>query len=952
MSFKNFRRPFAVLIIGAILAGAGVYGYGKVTGSSGPTTANEWVNPNAGVSSTPCHPACQLDANTAYGTLEAAYTAASSGDVIRVSCGGASSFNYPPQTIDSGGTGLSSAVTIKPDPGCSPYVGSYAELTSRYTPFDTTINVTNTNGWTCTSANRCTIVIGGKNFGNITCGGKTSTSFTGCTGAPNNYQGNTSGGCTGQPQNTCLFFEPGANVAQSGNGGIDITGVKYITIDGLNSYSVSAINTAQHITYENASTHNINTLLTDGGDDINWLHLDVGPVKGGSPVNFIQSGDAGGDSHILYDDVSFDTFNANSCTSIDGGNCHMEAIFMRYANDVKIRNSSFFKTEQYDIFVTFSSTVGRAGQFFAENVLLQNDFFGAQQCGNVTTGVQFPCTTGGNTNIDFRQDPAGRTLQNWTIEYSTIDHSATVQTALSQVSTATMMIRANYWNSQPFGCYANLTYRYNVGSGSACTGTGNVGGASFNVVDESTNDLHLATNTTAALQAGDPTSCPSADIDGDPRPPSNQLCDAGADQKNTSFVSTGASLAKCNGGASPCTAPTSLAGPFSVGTVSNDPSPGGSCTTCNTPSARSIQVARPVGLTASATNLAPAVIEMGNTSSPCSYSIADPSPRIVPFAAAHKFVVIMPSCGPSETCANSCSGFPAGQCATGRCFGANWYKKAIDNPPSGAGVKVGSNDLPMIAATVNYITQCPASPTAGQCIDPERIWIIGDSSTAAMGPDALCDSSTNTLIRGYWMVSNSIQVGTTQPGSVNCRNPSTQATFAMQSTGKYDNNGSNPTSQFWGINPTDVFGGFASVSGSWSYASCGAALYWGGGTCGSTTMTGVEGCTGGITFNNSFIPTGGSSTGASHRRADSMGPCNTGVAAGSEASEGWNLDFGGHGANCQDSDSTANASVQCGSNTIGGTTCAAGATVCPKTNGWYGAREFVAFMEQAAWSGN
>lgn len=72
---------------------------GTVAAAPASGNANLWVNTTAGGSPQPCPTACAYDANKAYGSIQAAWTAASSGQVIRVRGG-----TYGPQTVNGNKT--------------------------------------------------------------------------------------------------------------------------------------------------------------------------------------------------------------------------------------------------------------------------------------------------------------------------------------------------------------------------------------------------------------------------------------------------------------------------------------------------------------------------------------------------------------------------------------------------------------------------------------------------------------------------------------------------------------------------------------------------------------------------------------------------------------------------------------------------------------------------------
>ncbi len=718
-----------VLVIGAVLAGAGVYGYGHLAGSS-TGTANEWVNPTSGISPSRCATACELNSTTAYGSIEQAYLAAQNGDTIRVSCGGASTAYYGPQVIDTNNASLTVAVTVETDPDCTPYVGGYAELTSTYSPGDATINVDNTLGFNPANAASFSVIIGGT-FSGPSCTGKTATSFTGCTGVPNGSQS-----CGP----VCTTWIAGADVVPSNNA-VTISSVKFLTFDGLDANSFNVAGDAQNIVVKNATTHGASVSTSDLANNITYQHVTVGPKRGGHEPTLIQTGDAGNNTNVVFDDVTWTEDNSNACSSTDNQLCHQQAIFMRYARGVTIKNSRFFKCEQYCIFDTFSSTVGRAGQFMAEDVLIQNTFFGPQSCklvnGDASQGISFPCAIGGNYLIHLRVDDSGlnRQLHNWTMEYNTIDGG----TFLGNTNvTGGMVMRANYTNGSLFSCASSFTYRYNVQTGAACTGTGNVGGATFSVVNRLSNDLHLPNTSTAANQAGDPLSCPAVDIDGTTRPTG---CDAGADQVSTGLATTGASTATCS--PSPCTngsTPSDSVNAISLGSINNG---------------AGVETRRFAWYMPNNISGSPAVIftaagaSCGSTEIPIE---AFGNSGFQSVANANAFMVI--ALAKPTPCVVAPTTRPGGANAT------SWYHTNVDcgGSPSVCGLGSTPSDVPYVLAVKNYVC---SHTFGGITPDCTRLYLHGLSSGGGLVRSVECDSSTSSLFRGYSIVSNGAHATTT-----------------------------------------------------------------------------------------------------------------------------------------------------------------------------------------------
>jgi len=198
---------------------------------------------------------------------------------------------------------------------------------------------------------------------------------------------------------------------------------------------------------------------------------------------------------------------------------------------------------------------------------------------------------------------------------------------------------------------------------------------------------------------------------------------------------TGASQAACN--PSPCTAGTTTS--YALSNVSND-----NGTTTN----RDYEVYRPAGLTASATNLAPAILVFygaGNCG-PASFGHTNS------LAASNRFIVVTMEvpCGRDN----------------------NWDKRSVNSASTAT-----PNDEPYVTAVVNSITQCPGSGAGpNQCADPQRIYVMGESSGGNMSADVMCDTTNSPLFRGFLIDSSSLQLYPGTPSNApDC--PSTNKNF-------------------------------------------------------------------------------------------------------------------------------------------------------------------------------
>jgi poly(3-hydroxybutyrate) depolymerase len=218
------------------------------------------------------------------------------------------------------------------------------------------------------------------------------------------------------------------------------------------------------------------------------------------------------------------------------------------------------------------------------------------------------------------------------------------------------------------------------------------------------------------------------------------LAMAGPAAAATSGTISGASQAVCT--PSPCLAPQGYT-TVDLGAVSNDD---------GTSSARQFAVLRPRGLVPSPGNRAPAVL-LFYAGSNCGYQ--GPG-RWAGLAAPDRFVVIAMEAS---------------------CAVDNWRKRNVDSPAPTA-----PDDEPYVAAVVRSIEQCPASSaTAAQCIDPARVYAVGESSGGDMVADVMCDPQNSSLFRGYLIDSSSLELWN---GAPDC--PSTNRSyFVMMALSNY-----------------------------------------------------------------------------------------------------------------------------------------------------------------------
>jgi chitodextrinase len=205
--------------------------------------------------------------------------------------------------------------------------------------------------------------------------------------------------------------------------------------------------------------------------------------------------------NILFDGVYFHDWG-----SISGE--HVECLQILGGDNVTIRNSIFRNcgTANGGLGSTADLHIAWLGNgAMTKNILIENNFFYAP--GNV-----YAIQMDDYANIDLRYNSiVGPIL--------IFDRSGP-GTGIDIVGN---ILRASTCTAEGSGVPIN--WRYNVMQGGACGASDKNAAPGF---DDASNNLHLTAGS-AAVNAGDPTNYPAADIDGDARPSAN-VPDAGADE--------------------------------------------------------------------------------------------------------------------------------------------------------------------------------------------------------------------------------------------------------------------------------------------------------------------------------------------------------------------------------------------------------------------------------------
>jgi chitodextrinase len=225
--------------------------------------------------------------------------------------------------------------------------------------------------------------------------------------------------------------------------------------------------------------------------------------------------------HITVDGVYFHDFVRKT----DG--IHMECLHVYAASYLTVRNSRFYNCAIMDLFINNYS-----GSPDIHDIVVENNFFD-------TPGSHGGSLSDGSYSLYVTPYFSGRSISNVTVRNNSslgtllIDNGTQGATIKNAEMANNLSEMAGY---QCIGSGQGVTYSHNVWySGSsttkACGSTDKAlsgGSSAAGYVNVSSFDLHL-TNSSPAVNAGDPNDTPATDIDGQHRP-MGSAPDAGADE--------------------------------------------------------------------------------------------------------------------------------------------------------------------------------------------------------------------------------------------------------------------------------------------------------------------------------------------------------------------------------------------------------------------------------------
>jgi hypothetical protein len=224
---------------------------------------------------------------------------------------------------------------------------------------------------------------------------------------------------------------------------------------------------------------------------------------------------------------------------------------------------------------------------------------------------------------------------------------------------------------------------------------------------------------------------------------------------------------------------------------------------------------------------------------------------------------------------------------------ANWQQKWAFPDAGGGNGQMKPNDEPYVQDVIGQITDCPSSgATRDQCVDPQRVYAVGESSGGNMASDVMCDPTTAPLLRGVDIDSASLKTYTGQTdcpaaGTGPAADPDPNPMFAMLSLSNYPSTTDGALYNDTGSSPHLDINQSGQHFQNWFASSYGCSGSGTGTSLGDADRLGAG-------TNN------GPDAAAATLRYREGAPCNNGDSSG-YAVEALGVQNGGHGWTCQDS---------------------------------------------------
>jgi chitodextrinase len=267
--------------------------------------------------------------------------------------------------------------------------------------------------------------------------------------------------------------------------------IRDVTVNGLATWG-----TSDHATFRNVNDHS--RIYIAGSSNLSIIGGSVGPYV--DAQSWLTHDNGVIPTNILIQGVHFHDFTVSNST------IHTECMLVIAGNGLTFDGDTWTNCAIFDL--SFGYCCSSPAQ--PTNVTIENNFFGTSIQDTAGTTLQF------NTNLN----PV-----NYSIRYNSSGGGGFV---LDQGQSTFQNVTA-IGNAEPgpYNC-GRVQWSYNVFTGNNCAGTGNKVVSSLGFLNPGAGDFHLVAGA-PEINAGDPSSYPATDWDGQARPMGGAP-DAGADE--------------------------------------------------------------------------------------------------------------------------------------------------------------------------------------------------------------------------------------------------------------------------------------------------------------------------------------------------------------------------------------------------------------------------------------
>jgi hypothetical protein len=276
--------------------------------------------------------------------------------------------------------------------------------------------------------------------------------------------------------------------------GLDVSGSHITFRDFAVEGNWATYRSTDDVTFRNLNVHG--GIYTQSSSNISVIGGSVGGLVNDKPqIGAYPAGTS--NTNILIDGVRF-----HDVRSTNLGAFHVECLLVGGVDGLVVRKSRFENCDVFDLSIVELNGAP------SQHIVVENNFFGAAN-GFYSLHLQDQLTVLNDVLVRNNSSP-----QEMYFGYGTPQMT-------------NVRVVNNIGPMSSFACDTRIAYSHNVWSGATC-GLTDVLALDLGFVNALLGDLHLLP-TSVAVDAGDPTSFPSDDIDGQHRP-LGLAPDAGADE--------------------------------------------------------------------------------------------------------------------------------------------------------------------------------------------------------------------------------------------------------------------------------------------------------------------------------------------------------------------------------------------------------------------------------------